>query len=49
MTCNPDSTGKIEKNLMIHDQFIPIDLNLYKREKLLGILNTIGLGLLFIR
>jgi hypothetical protein len=45
---NPDFTGKVEKALMIHDTSIPVDTSLYKQQKLLGILNAIGFGLLTI-
>lgn len=48
MTRNPDFKGKIEKSLMIHDSSIPIDISLYKQQKLLYILNAIGFGLLTI-
>lgn len=43
---NPDFKGAIEKNLMIHDTSLPVDLSSYQQQKLLQILNSIGLGLL---
>jgi hypothetical protein len=43
---HPNFNGRIEKNLMIHDPSIPIDRSSYTQQKLLNILNAIGLGLL---
>ena len=46
---DPNFSGTIEKNLMIHDRLIPINLKAQQKETVYRILNALALPLLQVK